>query len=104
MNLRKGITTSLLFASLLSQPILATSHVKPIRGTWLNLTYQDVRNKYMNPAHIDDTNPELWRLKIKELSEMGVSYLVILAVANDQKSFYPSDLCLLHTLQTVKVR
>lgn len=91
MNLRKGITTSLLFASLLSQPILATSHVKPIRGTWLNLTYQDVRNKYMNPAHIDDTNPELWRLKIKELSEMGVSYLVILAVANDQKSFYPSD-------------
>lgn len=25
------------------------SAVKPVTGTWINLAYQDVRNKYTNP-------------------------------------------------------
>jgi len=64
---------------------------KPIKGTWLNLTYQDVRNKYMNPAHIDNTNPVFWQTKVQELANMGIKYLVIMAVANEGKSFYPSE-------------
>lgn len=63
---------------------------KPINGSWINLPYQDVRNKYMNPLHVNNTDPAFWHTKIKELSEMGISYVVIMAVANDQKSFYPS--------------
>lgn len=63
---------------------------KPIKGSWINLPYQDVRNKYMNPAHVNNTDPAFWHMKMKELSEMGLSYIVIMAVANEQKAFYPS--------------
>lgn len=61
--------------------------ILPVKGTWINLVYQDVRNKYTNPVHIDNTNPELWRQKVKELSEMGIEYLVFMAVANEGKAF-----------------
>jgi hypothetical protein len=65
--------------------------IKPVHGTFINFTFQDERNKYMNPGTIDDTSPELWRLKIKELSEMGIEYVILMFVANDGKSFYPSN-------------
>jgi hypothetical protein len=69
----------------------AQTAIKRVHGTFINFTYQDERNKYMNPEGIDGTSPELWRLKIKELSEMGIEYIVLMYVANDTKSFYPSD-------------
>lgn len=65
--------------------------IKQVHGTFINFVYQDERNKYMNPEGIDATSPELWRLKVKELSEMGIEYIIIMFVANDGKSFYPSD-------------
>lgn len=68
------------------------TNVLPITGTWLNLAYQDVRNLYTNPPGSDNTNPEMWATKVRELNEMGVEYLVFLAVANEGKSFYPSRL------------
>lgn len=64
--------------------------VKPVKGTWLNLPYQDVRNKYMNPPHMDMTLPDFWEQKIKEYSEMGLQYLIVMAIANEQKAYYPS--------------
>lgn len=67
------------------------AQTKPVKGTWLNLPYQDVRNKYMNPAHVDHISPEFWKKKVTELHEFGISYLVLMAIANEQKSFYPSD-------------
>jgi len=66
--------------------------VKPITGTFINLVYQDVRNKYMNPQYYDNTDPQMWKAKVHELHEMGIEYLVFMAVANDEKSFYPSKL------------
>jgi len=69
----------------------AQTTIKPVNGTWVNLPYQDVRNKYMNPAHVDNTNPEFWKTKVRELREMGLTYVVIMAVANERKSFYPSS-------------
>ena len=66
--------------------------VLPVKGTWINLVYQDVRNKYTNPADTDNTDPAMWRQKVKELSEMGIEYLVFMAVANEGKAFYPSQL------------
>lgn len=76
------------------QPAIRSSAngVLPITGTWINLAYQDVRNKYTNPAHFDNTDPQMWEQKIEELSKMGVEYLVFMAVANEGKSFYPSKL------------
>ena len=65
--------------------------MKPVRGTWVNLPYQDVRNKYMNPAHVEYRSAKFWEKKITELSEFGVEYIVIMAVANERKSYYLSD-------------
>ena len=64
---------------------------KQVHGTFINFAYQDERNKYMNPDGIDLTSPQLWRLKIKELSEMGMKYVILMYVANEGKSYYPSE-------------
>ena len=66
--------------------------VLPITGTFINLPYQDVRNKYTNPPHIDNTDPQMWAAKIAEMKKMGMEYLVFMSVANEQKAYYPSKL------------
>lgn len=66
--------------------------VKPITGTWINLAYKDVRNKYTNPQNFDNTDPELWKAKVRELSAMGIEYLVFMEVANEGKAYYPSKM------------
>ncbi len=83
----KLATLFLLLSSLVSY---GQKKTLPITGTWINLAYQDERNLYMNPHGIDSTNPALWETKVRELSEMGVEYLVFMAVANDEKAYYPS--------------
>lgn len=80
------------FASEMNGQNSGAYSVKPITGTWINLAYQDVRNKYTNPQYLDNTAPDLWRQKVKELSDMGVEYLVFMAVANEGKAYYPSRL------------
>lgn len=62
----------------------------PVTGSWLNLFYQDERNKYTNPEAIDNTDSELWRSKIDQMHRMGIEYVVLMAVANDGKADYPS--------------
>ena len=68
------------------------AEVLPITGTFINLPYQDVRNKYTNPPHIDNTDPQMWAAKIAEMKKMGMEYLVFMSVANEQKAYYPSKL------------
>ena len=63
---------------------------KQVHGTFINFAYQDERNKYMNPSSADMTDPQLWRQKVRELSEMGIRYLILMYVANESRSFYPS--------------
>jgi hypothetical protein len=65
--------------------------LKQVHGTWINFEYQDERNKYMNPAEVDGTSPELWKLKVKELKEIGIEYVILMFVANEGKAFYPSE-------------
>lgn len=64
----------------------------PVTGSWINLFYQDERNKYTNPDGIDMTDPDLWRAKVDQMRRMGVEYLVFMAVANEGKADYPSRL------------
>lgn len=89
----KSQVRTILIIILLSVSNLLKSQNKiiPVHGTFINFCYQDERNKYMNPEGIDATSPQLWRLKVKELSEMGIKYIVLMYVANEGKSFYPSD-------------
>lgn len=68
------------------------AQVHPITGTFLNLAYQDVRNKYTNPPYFDYNDPQLWKAKVWEMHQMGMEYLVLMAVANEGCSFYPSGL------------
>lgn len=68
------------------------AEIKPVTGTWLNLVWQDDRNNYMNLRGADNMNPAFWETKVGELHEMGVDYLVIMQLANEGKSFYPSAL------------
>lgn len=66
--------------------------VKPITGTWINFPYKDVRNKYTNPLPFDNTDPVLWKTKVRELANMGIEFLVLMEVANEGKAYYPSRL------------
>lgn len=68
------------------------SDIKLVTGTFINLAYQDVRNRYTNPQDIDMTSPQLWTAKVEEMHQMGMEYLIFMAVANDGKAFYPSEL------------
>ena len=70
----------------------AFAQVLPITGTFVNLPYQDVRNKYTNPEGIDATDPQMWAAKVAEMKEMGMEYLVFMSVANECKAYYPSKL------------
>ena len=68
------------------------SETLPVTGTFINLPYQDVRNKYTNPQHLDYTDPDMWKTKIAEMKKMGIEYLIFMSVANEGKSYYPSRL------------
>lgn len=88
--MKRLLTLALCLAS--TATLLWGSDVKPVTGTFINLAYQDVRNRYTNPAGVDMTSPELWAEKVAEMSEMGMEYLIFMAVANDGRAFYPSRL------------
>ena len=80
----------------------AKQQVLPITGSWINLAYKDVRNKYTNPTNFDNNDPKLWEAKVRELAEMGLEYLVFMEVANDGKAYYPSKLMPWHYTKGVK--
>lgn len=86
------LAQKLLLITLLIVPFIVQgqSGIRQVKGTWINFAWQDERNKYMNPEGIDLTSPELWRLKVKELSEIGVKYVIIMYVANEGRAYYPS--------------
>ena len=89
IDMRKGLLLSFLF---LLCGLVCFGQALPITGTFVNLPYQDVRNLYTNPPHLDNTDPQMWKAKIREMKDMGMEYLVFMSVANEQKAYYPSKL------------
>lgn len=82
-------------ASLLAALSLTTAtaaDVLPVTGSWINLFYQDERNKYSNPMDMDNTDPEMWRAKVREMKGLGIEYIVFMATANEGKADYPSQI------------
>ena len=91
----KNLIYILLSALCLSACTSASSDIPealPITGTFINLPYQDVRNKYTNPSDLDGTDPQMWSAKVKEMKKMGMEYLIFMSVANEEKAYYPSKL------------
>ena len=73
----------LLLLSLFAALQCSAQRPLPITGSWINLFYQDVRNKYSNPEHLDNTSPEFWRAKVEQMRRFGIEYIVFMAVANE---------------------
>ena len=87
--MKKALITFLL---LIWAGVSAMAQTLPVTGTFINLPYQDVRNKYTNPEGVDGTDPLMWAAKVAEMKEMGMEYLVFMSVANECKAYYPSKL------------
>ena len=64
--------TILLILLLMGSAIASLAQTLPVTGTFINLPYQDVRNKYTNPEGIDGTDPQMWAAKVSEMKEMGM--------------------------------
>ena len=66
--------------------------IKPIMGSWFEFVHGFApEGKYWNQV-LPGFSEAQWKAKIKEISETGMEYLVLMAVANEGKTFYPSTL------------
>ena len=63
--------------------------IKPITGTWLNFQWPDARYRHMNAQQAAFTCAD-WELKVSEMAEIGIEYLVFQSVAQKGKAFYRS--------------
>jgi hypothetical protein len=92
-----GLTSaSLLMANQLFGAVAAEAKrnpaIKPIMGSWFEFTHGFApEGKYWNSVLPTFTEAQ-WKAKVKEISATGMEYLVLMAVANDGKTFYPSKL------------
>ena len=65
---------------------------KPIVGSWFEFEHHNQpEGKYWNHL-VKQFTSEQWKAKIKEMHEAGMEYLVLLAVAYEGKTYYPSKL------------
>ena len=87
---KRSFLLSLLASLSLSAAV--AGDVLPVSGSWLNLFYQDERNKYSNPMNMDNTDPAMWRAKVREMKALGIEFIVFMATANEGKADYPSKL------------
>jgi hypothetical protein len=65
--------------------------IKPISGTLINIQWPDARYKYMNEQQAAYTCDD-WALKVSEMAEIGIRYIVFQSVAQGGKAFYRSNL------------
>jgi len=78
--------------SALSTQVVKNSKIKPISGSWFEFSHTlDVEGKYWNDV-LPKFTTEQWKAKVKEIRETGMEYLVLMAIANDGKTYYPSKL------------
>lgn len=67
-------------------------NIKPIMGSWFEFKHHsDVEGVYWNPTLANFTDSQ-WRQLVKDISDTGMEYLVLLSVADNGKTFYPSEL------------
>lgn len=67
-------------------------NIKPIMGSWFEFKHHlDFEGVYWNNTLAQFTD-EQWKTLIKDISETGMQYLVLMSVADSGKTFYPSAL------------
>lgn len=69
----------------------AEPSVQPIGGSWFEFQHcWAYESEYWDAACAAFTCDQ-WKIKIREMAELGIKYLVLLSVAQDGKTFYPSS-------------
>ncbi len=92
-----GVTSaSLLMANSLFGAITAEAkrnpRIKSISGSWFEFAHGSAaEGKYWNNVVSNFTDAQ-WKALVKEIRETGMEYLVLMAVANEGKTYYPSRL------------
>ena len=65
---------------------------QPIAGSWFEFQHHNrAEGVYWNPA-CARFDAAAWHAKVGEMAAIGLEYLVLMAVALDHKTFYPSRL------------
>lgn len=65
--------------------------IKPIHGSWISIWWDDRRHFYWNETCRNFT-AEQWQLAVRDVAELGMEYLVLLAIAKGGKAFYDTPL------------
>jgi hypothetical protein len=85
-----GVALTAFPQTLQSAPASAT--IKPMAGSWFEFQHHStVEGVDWNPQCVRFT-AEQWDAKIKEIAEVGMEYLVLMATAVYYRSFYPSKI------------
>jgi hypothetical protein len=70
----------------------ASDAIKPIQGSWFEFQHHaTVEGVDWNPALAQFT-AEQWNAKVKEMAEIGIEYLVLMATAVYYRSFYETQI------------
>ena len=67
------------------------TRTKSIKGSWISIWWDDQRHSYWNDACLNYTS-EQWGLAVREATEIGMEYMVLLAIGKDSKAFYDTPL------------
>lgn len=83
-------------ASVPRQALMAASpaakqKTKPILGSWISVLWSDRRHFYWNDACAKFTR-EQWEYSVKEVADIGMEYLVLLATIEDGKAFFNTSM------------
>lgn len=77
-----------------SQPSIygRNANIKPIMGSWFEFKHHlDSEGIYWNNTLAKFTD-EQWKALVRDISETGMQYMVLMSVADNGKTFYPSKL------------
>jgi len=98
MNRRRFITSASLMSCLPMMSCFpakqkeAGFYIKPIVGSWFEFEHHNqVGAKHWNHI-LPKFTTEQWKTLVYEMHEIGMEYLVLLSVAYDGKTYYPSAL------------
>lgn len=74
------------------QNVVNNSNIKPIAGSWFEFQHPGGKEGVYWDKDLRNFTAEQWREKIREISETGMEYLVLMNVASHGKAFYDTDL------------
>ena len=85
-----GLVAAPFATSCASRPSLPDP-IKPIRGSWISVWWDDRRHFYWNDACLQ-FSADQWQAAVKDVADLGMEYLVLLAIAKGGKAFYDTPL------------